>query len=299
MFIDIHTHITYGKFEEFSEMLTRKPFTVETLIKKMDSEGIQKSVLLPLTNPENLDFYAVAGNQECIEACRKYPGRLATFCNIDPRNMLNFKRGSINSLIRAYKKLGCVGIGEVCATLPVDHKLYRNLYRAAGEENMPMLFHFVSGRYLNYGAIDELHLPRLEKMLKTFPQTIFIGHSPCFWNEIDGRLAEEQRNSYVIGPIKKKGTLWRLFEECPNLYADTSAGSSHVALSRDPEKGYAFLEKFNSRLFFGTDRFSSADEAKPLIIDFLKDAVKSGKISKKAFENITHKNYERVFPSAK
>ena len=295
MFIDIHTHITYGRFEELSTMLNRKPFTVETLIKRMDMEGIQKSVLLPLTNPENLDFYAVAGNQECIEACRKYPDRLATFCNIDPRNMLNFREGQINGLIKAYKKMGCIGIGEVCATLPIDHKLYKNLYRAAGEEKMPMLFHIVSGRYINYGAIDDLHLPRLEKMLKKFPDAIFIGHAPCFWNEIDGNLKEEQRNSYVRGPIKKKGVLWRLFEECPNLYADTSAGSAHVALSRDPEKGYAFLEKFSSQLFFGTDRFTSADEPVPDIIAFLKHGAKKGNLSKKAFENITHKNFEKVF----
>ena len=52
-------------------------------------EGIDKSVLLTLNNPECLDFYAVAGTQECIEAARKHPDRLIAFCNIDPRSMLN------------------------------------------------------------------------------------------------------------------------------------------------------------------------------------------------------------------
>ena len=62
MIIDIHTHITFEDFPEFSTMLDREPFTADTLLKRMDAEGIDKSVLLPLVSPECLDTFAVSGN---------------------------------------------------------------------------------------------------------------------------------------------------------------------------------------------------------------------------------------------
>ncbi|OGV51888.1 MAG: hypothetical protein A2017_00575 [Lentisphaerae bacterium GWF2_44_16] len=295
MFIDIHTHITYGNCKEYSTLLGRKPFTASTLIKKMDAEGIDKSVLLPLVNAEVMDYYGVAGNQECLEAVKKYPDRLMTFCGIDPRSMMNYKKGNLVKLLTVYKKLGCIGIGEMCASIPITHKLYQNLFYAAGEENMPILFHFIPKVCHSYGAIDKLHLPGLEKMLEKYPKTIFIGHSPCFWNEI-APLTDKERSGYVRGPFKKEGTLWRLMREYPNIYGDISAGSGYIALSRD-NKSYEFMEKFSDRLFFGTDRFSSEDEPAPPQIAFLKDALKSKKMSKSTYEKISHKNFERIFLS--
>ncbi|MDD5676613.1 MAG: amidohydrolase family protein [Kiritimatiellae bacterium] len=294
MIIDIHAHITYGNFKIFSRLLGRKPFTVEILLKRMNSEGIDKSVLLPLINAEVLDYYGVAGNQECIEATRKYPDRLMTFCGIDPRSMMNYKKGGLSKLLAVYKKLGCIGIGEMCASIPITHRLYQNLLYVAGEENLPILFHFVSKTGLSYGAVDKLNLPGLEKMLGKFPKTIFIGHSPCFWNEI-ASVTDKERIGYVKGAIKKEGKLWRFMKNYPNLYGDISAGSGYIALSRDSAKCCKFIEKFSDRLFFGTDRFTSVDEAVPPQIGFLKESLKNKMISKTAYENITHNNFERTF----
>jgi predicted TIM-barrel fold metal-dependent hydrolase len=297
MIIDIHAHITYKNFPEFTRLIERPSFDVDVLLKRMDLEGIDKSVLLPLNNPENLDYYGVAGNQEVVEACRAHPDRLIPFCNIDPRSMLcrPGAQNKLRELIKIYKDQGCVGIGEICASLPVDHPLCKALYRAAELEKMPMIFHFVTKAGVMYGVTDSLHLPRLEKVLQEFPRAIFIGHSPAFWNEIDGDLKQSQRNGYLSGPIKRKGRLWDLMEKYSNLCADTSAGSGYMALSRDQEKGMEFLQKFNKKLFFGTDRFSSIDEPIPPIIDFLKNGLKDKKLTKAAYENIMHKNFERVF----
>lgn len=297
MIIDIHTHITYKNFPEFPRLIGRPSFDVDVLLKRMDMEGIDKSVVLPLSNPENLDYYGVAGNQEVVDACRKHPDRLIPFCNIDPRSML-CREGAekkLRELIKIYKDFGCVGIGEICASLPVDHKTCKALYRAAELEKMPMIFHFVTKVGLFYGVTDSLHLPRFEKTLQEFPRAVFIGHSPAFWNEIDGDLKQNQRNGYLRGPIRKRGRLWDLMEKYPNLFADTSAGSAYISLSRDPEKGMEFLQKFNRKIFFGTDRFTSVDEPIPPIIGFLKDGLKKKKLTKAAYENIMHKNFERVF----
>lgn len=294
MIVDIHTHITYDRFPEFSRtMLGREPFTAEVLLRRMDMEGIDHSVLLPLASPECLDFYGVCGNQDCIEAARKHPDRFTAFCYIDPRSIVNYTDNGLAKLMRLYKELGCKGIGEMTASLEMDDILYQRLFFQAGEENMPIIFHFKPQGSTSYGAIDDPGLPRTEKVAAMFPKTIFLGHSPCFWNELDGDLTPEQRSGYMTGPYSKKGRLWELFDKYPNIYGDISAGSAHHALSRDP-KGYEFLEKYHRKICFGTDRFTGPDEPIPAILPYLKEGLSSGKLSQQAYNAIMSGNFLRI-----
>jgi uncharacterized protein len=295
MIIDIHQHITYRKFPEFAKLeLGHGPFNGTHLVKDMDKWGIDKSVVLPLANPENLDFFGVATSQEVILECRKRPDRLIPFCNIDPRTMLNNKDANLSLLLKLYKDLGCKGIGEVCASLPVTHPLYKNLFHHAGETGLPVLFHLSPKRTGLYGMIDKPGLPGMEEVLIEFPKTIFIGHAPSFWNEIDGDLKPARRNGYPAGPIKTKGALWRLMETYPNLYGDFSAGSGHNVLVRDMDVGNEFLNKFNKKIFFGTDMFMVKKEP-PMHLTMMQNALSEHKITETVYENIMHRNFERVF----
>lgn len=263
MIIDIHQHITCNDFPELSE-LAHGPFTAKDLLKDMDKWGIDKSVVLPLTNPENMDHFGVACNQEVIIECNKYSDRLIPFVNIDPRSMLNTPKADLSKLITIYKDLGCRGIGEVCANIPITSRLYKNLFFHSGEVGLPVLFHMSPKRGGLYGLIDKADLSGLEEVLKEFPKTIFIGHAPAFWNAIDGDVKTPKiRNGYPKGPITNKGPLWRLMQEYPNLYGDFSAGSGHKALTRDPDTGIEFLKKFNRKIFFGTDMFMKKDTQPP------------------------------------
>jgi predicted TIM-barrel fold metal-dependent hydrolase len=260
----------------------------------MDMEGIDKSILLPMINPECQDIYGLCGNQECINSASKYPDRFIAFCNIDPRSVMNIDDASLSRLIRIYRDMGCHGIGEVCASLKIDDIRYQRLFYNAGEAGMPIIFHFKSEESASYGVVDDLGLPRLEKMLKMFPETIFAGHSPCFWNEISADITSNNRDSYVKGKITEKGRLWTLLAENDNLYGDISAGSAHCALSRDPEQAYEFLEKFDRQIIFGTDRFTAEDEPIPPILTFLKNAFKEKRISSTTYNNIMYRNAEKM-----
>ncbi|MHC4885895.1 MAG: amidohydrolase family protein [Planctomycetota bacterium] len=297
MIIDIHQHITFGKFPEFTRLNGsggHGPFTAKHLLKDMDKWGIDRSVILPLSNPENLDFFGVAGNQEVIAACQKHPDRLIPFCNIDPRSLLNHRDADFGPLMRTFKDLGCRGIGEVCANMPITDPLCKNLFHHAGEEGLPVLLHLASRKGGLYGLIDKLGVPGLEEVLKEYPKTIFIGHAPSFWNEIDGRLTQKEREGYVKGPIKKQGRLWTLMKKYPNLYADISAGSGANALSRDPEVGFRFMNAFSKRIFFGTDCFFVKKKA-PVHIPLMQNALKARKITKAIYNDIMYRNFERVF----
>ncbi len=293
MIIDIHTHISSRQIPEFANRW-HGPFTYKDLLKHMDQDGIDKSVILPLTNPENIDYLGVTGNNETILTCKKHPDRLIQFCNIDPRAMFNTPEADLGHLMKIYKDHGCKGIGEVCANIPIDCDVYQNLFHHAGIEKLPVLFHLACKEGGVYGAVDDLGMPKLEKMLKQFPDTIFIGHAMSFWSEIDGNVTDETRGQYPEGPIKKEGRLWKLLEKYPNLYGDLSAGSGCNAVKRDPAVGRKFLKKFNKQLFFGTDRFFKTKET-PEIVGVLKNAKREKALTSAEYENIMHRNYTRVF----
>ena len=298
MIIDIHQHITYRKFPEFSKLIAHGPFNATHLVKDMDKWGIDKSVVLPLANPENIDYFGVALSQEVILECRRYPDRLIPFCNLDPRAMLNNPDADLSVILNCYKELGCVGVGEVCANLNVTDPLYKNLFHHAGECGLPIIFHLSPKKGGLYGMIDKHGLPGLEEVLREFPKTIFIGHAPTFWNEIDDDVkAPGKRNGYPKGAIINKGALWRLMETYPNLYGDFSAGSGHNALTRDPDVGAEFINKFHKKIFFGTDMFMVKKEP-PMHLTMMNSLLADKKITKSVYEDITHRNFERVFPTA-
>lgn len=294
MIIDIHTHITFDRYPQFIRALGRKRFNATTLLKRMDMEGIDKSVILPLANPENEDLFGVANNRECLEACRKHPDRLIPFCNIDPRSMLNTPTANLSVVMKTYKELGCRGIGEICANIPITDPRYQNLFYHAEKQKMPLLFHFTGLKKGTYGAIDKPGLPGLAASLKNFRKAIFIGHSPPFWNEIDGDLKPGERDIYPKGPIKKQGALWKLFADNHNLYGDMSAGSAYNALTRDTGVGIKFIKRFHKQLCFGTDRFTDPKEPVPPILIFLKDLFKDKKLTRTQYDNIMYRNAQKI-----
>jgi uncharacterized protein len=85
-----------------------------------------------------------------------------------------------------------------------------------------------------------------------------------------------------------------MFEENKNIYGDISAASAYKSLNRDPKIGYEFLEKFNTQILFGTDRFTSATEPVPAILGFIKDGLAENHLSPHAYDNIMHRNAERI-----
>ena len=103
-----------------------------------------------------------------------------------------------------------------------------------------MTIHVSPRPNFNYGIVDEIGLPRIERVLKKFPDLKLIGHSQPFWAEMSADLTEETRNAYPTGKVTP-GRLVQLMHECENLYCDLSAGSGGNALMRDPEHAVQFL----------------------------------------------------------
>tara|TARA_Y100001934_G_C12095083_1_gene651093 strand:- start:271 stop:861 length:591 start_codon:yes stop_codon:yes gene_type:complete len=88
----------------------------------------------------------------------------------------------------------------------------------------------------------------LNYCLCNFPNIKFIGHGPMFWKVIESDAAinniPSQSNSIV-----------KLIKENNNLFADLSAESGYLALSRNKEYSTNFINSFQDKLLYGTDNF--------------------------------------------
>lgn len=275
MLIDVHTHI--------GRLLHDLPAnTPEDLLATMDRHGIARACVMAVESPEELDYYVPT--VEVLAACAQHPDRLIPFCSLDPRHRYpeTFEPFPI---LEEYVAMGCKGFGEVLAGVPIDHPGLQKIYAACGQLGLPVLFHTD-----HLICSDAPGLPGLERMLRSYQDTVFIGHAIRFWAEVSSGATPEQFHIdvYAAGPVTPGGATDRLLSDYPNLYGDLSARSGLNALTRDPAFGIDFLERHQDKLLFGTDVLKPGQDL-PLV-QFLREAP----VSDSAREKIGHLNAERL-----
>jgi predicted TIM-barrel fold metal-dependent hydrolase len=238
--IDAHTHIIPDNFSHEWDGLTGPDGT--EMVAWMDAHGIDRAVVLPLESPEGLDRYVLT--RWVLEEAAEHPERLIPFCVIDPR--VSADEETREAMIRTYIEHGARGFGEVKAGVPVDHDGLRVLYRICEAEDLPVLLHIDHLR-----CTDDVGLPKLERMLASYPDLTFIAHAPGWWAHVSSDV--DGMNGYPDGAVEPGGRCDELLAEYDNLYADLSAGSGYNAITRDPEYGQAFLERHHEKLLWATD----------------------------------------------
>lgn len=253
--IDIHAHSTafpqyYPPFYWSTPENPSRFISVQELLPHYDNLNIEMGVLLPLVSSEGQS--APMTSESCKFLADQHPDRFIWFCNVDPRVGANKKNFDLSFYLNHYKSLGAKGLGELTSQFYADDPMIDNLFYHCAQCDLPVTIH-ISPEFGNgYGLVDELGLPRIEKMLKKHKDLKLIGHSQPFWAEISGDLTLEKRNSYPTGKVTE-GTLSRLMREYGNLYCDLSAGSGANAMMRDPEFAARFMEEFSDRILYGCD----------------------------------------------
>ena len=289
--IDIHVHSTPKKYIQrigFDSVPNGDLTTPEELRAMYDRMGIEFGVQLPVVHCESAAYQVT--NEMSYDMVQAHPETYVWFCNLDPRMMLNSTKTNFTYFIEHYKAMGAKGIGELCCNLYFDDPKVENLFYHAEKCGMPVTFH-IGNDGDDYGLIDELGMPRLEKALQKFPNLKFLGHSQKFWAEISADCTKESRDGYPTGKVIP-GRVVELLRKYPNLLGDMSAGSGGNAIMRDPEFGYAFLEEFQDRLYYGTDICDPRNEF--LLGGFLDDAVMTGKISQTCYNKICRENHLKL-----
>jgi predicted TIM-barrel fold metal-dependent hydrolase len=171
-------------------------------------------------------------------------------------------------ILERYKMAGARGFGEHKVGLPFDHPQMMMVYEACDKLSLPILFHLDDLR-----GIDTPGLPRLENVLKTFPQLPLIGHAAGFWASIsaDATFADFGRYPEIPRTTVPGGALDRLMEKYPNLYGDLSEPGGEKAITRDPAFGREFIIRNANQLVFGTDFLMGGQEVPQFeLLDSLK-----------------------------
>ena len=176
MFIDFHAH-AYRKPLPFVSRF----YSIEELLARDDELGIEKTVLLPVVNPE---IYFPQANEDILDMRDAYPDRVIAFCNVDPRAISNFAHAPLDEVFEYYKERGCKGVGEVMPNLEVQDPMVQNLFACAEKAGLPVIYDGSDVKIGDFGLYDDPGLPQLEHTLQRFPNLLVFGHSPVFWNEI-------------------------------------------------------------------------------------------------------------------
>ena len=233
--IDFHTHLGKNR-------------SIDNVRQHIDAHGGGISVILPLEpGPSSAagDSDAMS-TQVTIEAHESHPDETVAFCHVDPLSPDAIAR------LNALHDTGVVkGFGEHKVRLPVDHPRNMEIYRLCGEFGWPVLIH------MDYTGAFGTNFPALENVVRSLPETTFIGHAMAWWTNISADAVTDPNSpdfsDYPMGPIKPIGVTDRLLTEYPNLYGDLSARSGYLALLRNAGFTRDFLKRHRKKLLWGTD----------------------------------------------
>ncbi|MBE6582810.1 MAG: hypothetical protein E7648_06080 [Ruminococcaceae bacterium] len=291
MIIDIHAHCYKNPVPYVADFCNP-----EELIAFYDREGIDKGVLLPVVNAE---IYFPQSNDEILDICAAYPDRFIPYCNIDPRAMTNSPNAPLHKILDYYKNKGCKGIGEVMPNMELMDPKVQNLFRAAEEVDLPIVFDGSVVKDGDFGLYDDPGLPQLEFTLLRFPKLKIFGHGPVFWAELfklqtpgeRGYIFKFNSDEQVGMPgteSVEEGVVPILLRKYENLYCDLSDGTPVAAFSRNLEYTGKFFKEFQDRLYFGTDMCSKNYDYPH--VRFINMLLNDGIITQEIYDKVTHKN---------
>ncbi len=288
--IDMHMHCS--NINEFGLSLNKPHFCFPEDVRLMYQKiGVEKGVLLPNgAIPEcSINHMSTRETLAMVEKNKDIIGWW--FMPLDPRNISNSSDSDFSFLMEHYISQGAKGISEMSANIALDSPKMMNLFKYAQRYKLPVTLHF-GKRGKGYGVIDELHLPRLQHVLETFPELPILGHSMAFWAELGTDVTKKNRHDYLKTPLTGEGVVAKLMRKHKNLYADLSAASGYYALMRNINYTYSFLEEFQDQIVYGTDIAMSnwIEMPQAQLSSFLDEAVESRKISQICYEKICRKN---------
>ena len=85
--------------------------------------------------------------------------------------------------------------------------------------------------------------------LSKFQNIKFIGHGPMFWKEIE-------KDALINNEPSKHNSVVNLLNSHHNLFADLSAESGYLALSKNKQYSAKFIDMFQDKILYGTDNFN-------------------------------------------
>jgi uncharacterized protein len=191
----------------------------------MKTNNIERCIIHPLTPTR-----ASSESERTVMLAnyRKYRGKIERFCIIEPDEVSRVEEAV--AILKREKADGAIGFGEHYGrNLMFDDPKNLRLYAACEQVGLPVMFHLDMNKNM-----DEKGFPRIQRVLKMFPDLIFIAHAHWWLNFPDGSCE-------------------RLLQDYPNLYAEPSGDRMIAMLNRDRGYTQAFLIRNADKVMFGSD----------------------------------------------
>lgn len=209
MILDAHVHITppeiienvdkYRKQDEYFDLLSgskvNKFITADDLIKEMDKNNVDKSVVFGFAF-KDLELCKYV-NDYTIEMAEKYPDRLIPFAAVNPT------AANLESELERSKKAGFKGVGELFPTgQDFDLKSKSDLKVLANfciDENWPLLIHINEPLGHYYPGKTKDSIEEGAALAENFPELkIIFAHlgGGLFFYELMPELKESLKNVY-------------------------------------------------------------------------------------------------------
>lgn len=284
--IDIHAHVKHG-----TDTSSNPKPTAEQLFELYARLKIERGGILPI-----LPVGATEGMFDAVHAreiAQAHPDRFFWYTTVDLQQPTVCET-ELYDYLAEQKRLGAVGVGEVVSKMYLDDARALTLFACCEALSLPVLCHLSPGFAAPYGLVDDLGLPRLERVLKQFPRLKYIGHAKPFWNEISVITSEEERKAKPVERVRE-GRMVYLMRQYENLYGDLSAQSGACAMCRDREYAAAFLTEFADRILYGCDICSVTNTHPHDLSDLLDRLRQSGEISEAVYQKVCRENAIRLF----
>ena len=234
--IDIHQHMNYHLRSD------------EHLLLHQQVMGVTTSIILPagtyVSRPSTHDGKSNGLAAKCAttESARDFAKAHADSYLWACNEVTDLE--SAPAELEKWLKQGACMIAEQKFKVECDSPESQKLYELAAAYNVPILLHF---QHLTYN----LGYDRFHTMLAKYPKTNFIGHAQAFWGNIDRQ--HDQKVNYPKGSVTAGGLTDRYLADYPNMFADMSAGSGLLALTRDEEHTRGFLARHQDKILYRSD----------------------------------------------
>ena len=255
--VDFHSH-DYPKTDA----------AVDEWVKTMDKAGIAKSMILSYSTGAAFD--------SIVEKYARYKNRFDIWCGFDYTgyDKPGWEKNAVAELERCYKKgakgvgeLGDKGLGEFYSKpvagygLHIDDPRMKPLLRKCGELHMPVSIHVAEDAWM-YLPADSTNDGLMNSATWKVDMTAkgILDHDQLVAT-LDHAVRDNPGTTFIACHLANccsdLGMLGAMLDKYPNLYADIAARYSEFAPV--PRYTRAFMEKYASRLVYGTDMGTAAD----------------------------------------
>lgn len=246
--IDVHSH-DYARTDA----------DVDRWVQTMDAINMEKTIILSGSVGQRFDA--------TLKKYGRYPTRFTVWCGLDYKGLHEpgFGPGAIAELERCHKA-GALGVGELSDKgrglgstsntfgVHIDDPLMDPILEKCADLRMPVNIHVGEDKWM-YEAMDASN----DGLMNGWKWRIAKGPGVLEHDEVvdtlESAVKKHPRTTFIACHLANccsdLSRLAAMLDKYPNLYADI--GARYAELSPIPRFVSAFLQRYDNRIFYGTD----------------------------------------------